>query len=117
MVELTVGMVFRTQTKTKDDVFGDCVWKVEEVGLKSPEKGREEGMDGVRCVLLGGSGPSVRAGYEVMDSVFNINTDIARGVTSIIPQEQAKSLVENYEQVKSSAKGKLSNSALGISMD
>jgi len=117
MVELKVGDVFRTQTKTKDDVFGDCLWQVKEVGLNAPERGREEETDGVLCVLLGGSGPSATAGREITDSQFNINTDISRGVTSILSPEQAKPLVENYERMK--AQGGVEaprNPALGIEM-
>jgi len=118
MVELLVGTVFRTQTKTKDDVFGDCIWKVAEVGLQSPEKGREAETDGVRCVLLGGSGPSARAGYEVIDSVFNINTDIARGVTFVLSPEQAKPLTDHFEQMRAQNDGEVAprNPALGIEM-
>ena len=117
MADLKVGDVFRTQTKTREDVFGDCVWRVTEIGLAAPERGREEEMDGVGCELLGGSGPSARAGYTVVDSQFNINTDISRGVTSILPPDQARPLVENFEKTK--AQGGVEtprNPALGVEM-
>ena len=58
---LEKGTVIRVQTRTKEDVFGDVMWEIVETGLSSPEAGRK-GKDGVKCVMLGGTGPSARKG-------------------------------------------------------
>jgi len=82
------GMLLRCKTKTNNDVFGIVMWEVIEVGLPAPEKGREAQMDGIKVVMLSGSGPAARAGLSLIDSEEHILRDMKAGVTTIIPQAQ-----------------------------
>jgi hypothetical protein len=82
---ITKGMLLRCKTTTKNDSFGTVLWEVVETDLQAPEKGRETVNDGVRVVMLGGSGRSARAGLTVIDSEDHILRDIKAGITTIVP--------------------------------
>jgi len=99
MTMLEVGTLIRVQTKTKEDVFGDCLWELAEVGLtmKNPANPNETVTDGVKCVLLGGSGPKARPGYTVMDTEANIQANIRTGITEIVPEAQKAEIVAFYK--------------------
>lgn len=90
------GMILSCQTRTKDDVFGNVLWEVVETGLPAPEVGREGQNDGVKVVMLGGSGPRARAGMTLIDSEWNIKRDMATGITSIVPAEKRESILSSY---------------------
>jgi len=81
------GQVLKVKTTTRNDVFGTCWWEVAETGLQAPEKERRETeRDGVKCVMLCGTGPSARPGYTVIDSQFRIANDIAAGICQVVPR-------------------------------
>jgi len=90
---LKKGDCIRVQTKTKDDVFGVCYYEILEVGLRAPEKGREDQMDGLKARMLGGSGPAAREGMTIIDSQFKIATEIASGIIEVMDKEQAMRLL------------------------
>lgn len=90
------GTIIRVQTRTKQDVFGDCMYEITKTGLKAPEVGREDKMDGVKCVMLGGTGPSARKGYVVIDSEEAIQRNITEGITVIISAEKSKEIIAHY---------------------
>jgi len=92
---LEKGTIIRVQTRTQEDVFGDCMYEITETGLDSPEKERDE-KDGVKCVMLGGTGPSARKGFVVIDSEERIQRDIASGITEVIPVEKSKEIIAYY---------------------
>jgi len=96
---LAVGMLLKVKTRTKDDVFGEVVWEVVEVGLPAPEPHRRGLKDGIKCVMLGGTGPSARKGYTVVDSEDEIRRNIDQGITQIIPSEKRASVVAFYNDV------------------
>jgi len=95
-------MLLRAQTKTREDVFGDCLYEIDEVGLPAPETDRRKAgeMDGVRCIMLGGSGPAARKGFTVVDSVAHIERDIATGIVEIIPAAKRAGIVAYYDDKK-----------------
>ena len=105
------GMLLRSKTKTVKDVFGEVVWEVAETGLDAHDKDRPGAKDGVKCVMLGGSGPSARAGYIVYDTEWQIERDIAAGITSVVPPEQRDGLVAMY------AKGKAGRGICGSGIE
>lgn len=78
------GALLRCQTKTRGDVFGDVLWEVVETGLPAPEADRKGQTDGIKCVMLGGSGPRARTGLTVIDSEWHVKQDIAMGITNEI---------------------------------
>lgn len=85
---LKKGSLLESKTNTKDDVFGKVLWEVAETGLPAPERERKGQMDGVQCIMVGGTGPSARKGYMVLDSEAKIAQDIAAGITTVIPEEK-----------------------------
>jgi hypothetical protein len=96
---LQAGMLIRVQTKTKEDVFGDCLYKLEAVGItmKNPGNPNQTVTDGIKCVMLGGSGPAARKGYSVMDTETRILSDIQTGITEVVPAEKAAEIVAHYD--------------------
>jgi hypothetical protein len=96
-MKIEKGMLLRVQTKTQEDVFGECMYEVTEVGLPAPEKGREGIKDGVRCTMLGGSGPAARPGFTVQDSEMNINRNIAEGITTVVAEDKREGVLAVYE--------------------
>lgn len=95
---MTKGTLIKVKTKTVDDIFGEVVFEIVETGLPAPEKERAGQMDGVKCVMLGGSGRAARKGYTVTDSEAQIAQDIANGITEVIPFAKKQSLLEYYEK-------------------
>lgn len=98
-MKLKAGMLLRVQTQTRDDVFGDVLWKVSEVDIKmkNPGNPNETVNDGVRCVLLGGSGPAARPGYVVYDTEARIMTDIQKGISEVVPDDKAAAIIAHFE--------------------
>jgi hypothetical protein len=90
---IKVGDCLRVQTKTLEDVFGVCYYEVVETGLQAPEKGRQDQKDGIKAVMLGGSGPSAREGLTIIDSQFKIGGEIAAGIIEVMDKEQALRLL------------------------
>lgn len=96
---LTEGTYIRVQTKTKDDVFGDCVYRVVQTGLPAPERNRRKAgeKDGIKFEMLGGSGPSASPGRVIMDSEYQVLQNVKEGKCEIIPEEQAQELQRHFE--------------------
>jgi len=90
---LKVGDCIRVQTRTLEDVFGVCYYEIVETGLRAPEKGREDQNDGVKAVMLGGSGPSAREGITIIDSQHKIGGEIAAGIIEVMDKERAVRLL------------------------
>jgi len=97
-MKLEIGMLLRVQTKTKEDMFGDCLWQIEEVGLAIQKPGNPEEIvnEGVKCLLLGGSGPSAQSGRTVVDSELKIQSEIRSGISEIVSDAQKAGIVAFY---------------------
>lgn len=104
MSKIEVGTLLRTKTRTLENTFGEVLWEVKRTGLPSPEPERKGQMDGVRCVIVSGTGKSARPGFEVQDSEWQILQDEASGITKIFPASEKQRLV-----------GELSKSVGGVS--
>ena len=107
-MKLEAGMLLRVQTKTKDDVFGNCLWNLEAVGLeiKSAENPSKTVNNGVKCVLLGGSGPAARAGYSVLDTEPRILADIQTGISEIVSEAEKVRIMANFKYKASDGTGR-----------
>lgn len=98
------GTILRCKTTTKNDMFGTVVWEVVEIGLQAPEKDRRDTCrDGVKVILLSGTGPSARPGMTLIDSEWHILEDIKAGVTQIIPPAQKDAVLEKCQRKPTSA--------------
>lgn len=97
-MKIEAGVLLKVQTTTKDDVFGEVLWEVLEVGLNAPEKERAGEKDGVKCVLIGGSGPAARKGFTVIDSEAHIMADVEKKVTELLPASQKAILAAAYPE-------------------
>ena len=111
---ITVGMLFKVKTKTLQDVFGECVYEVVETGLPAREPHRKGMKDWIKCVMLGGSGPSAHAGLVLFDSEADINQWIADGVVQILPSSKKAEIVAYYKAVEDSKRPTASNAGKGI---
>lgn len=102
MTTLKKGTLIRVQTKTKEDVFGECLYEIAETGLAAPEKERREAgeKDGVKCVMLGGSGPAARKGFTIIDSNAKIEHEIASGIIEVVPESNRAEIMAYYEDKK-----------------
>ena len=97
------GTVLRCKTKTFGDTFGVVLWEVVETGLQAPEKGRENQKDGVKVVMLGGSGASARSGMTLTDSEAHIQQDIDAGITTIVPADKRDAMLLSIKKTVKSA--------------
>lgn len=97
---ITVGMLLKVKTKTLQDVFGECVYEVAETGLPAREPHRKGMKDWVKCVMLGGSGPSARKGYVLFDSEADISQWVADGIVQILPSSKKAEIIAYYEAVE-----------------
>lgn len=86
---LNTGDCIKVKTRVKNDTFGTCFYEILETGLPAPEKGRENETDGVKAMMLGGSGPAAREGLTVIDSQWNIGREIIEGIVEVLPSKQA----------------------------
>jgi hypothetical protein len=102
---LKVGDCIRVQTRTLQDVFGVCYYEIVETGLRAPEKGREKEMDGLKAVMLGGSGPSAREGIVIVDSQAKIASEIAMGIIEVTDKERAMRLLRATPKQKQGVPG------------
>lgn len=82
-MNLRAGDCFSIKTKTKDDLFGDCIWKVSQIGM--PNK-----PDVIVCVLVGGTGKSARPGYTVMESKTSLHRQFASGAAKLVDEATAQ---------------------------
>lgn len=96
------GTIIHVRTRTKHDTFGECFYEIVEDGLQAPEKGRENERDGVKAVMLGGTGPSARQGMVVHDSASQIERDIAAGITTIVSSDKKAEIVRRFARDTSS---------------
>ena len=76
---------------------GDVLYEIVDTGLQAPERERKGKTDGVKCVMLGGSGPAARSGYTVTDSEDHIRRDMATGITSVVPESEKAAIISHYE--------------------
>ena len=106
------GMLLRCKTTTKDDVFGIVMWEVVETGLQAPELGRKDQMDGVKVMMLSGSGPSARAGVTIVDSEAHILRDMKAGITTIVPHAQKEVVMTQCQ--KKPSKGMPRHGGTGV---
>jgi len=102
---IETGMILRCKTNTKNDTFGIVMYEVLEVGLQAPEKGREHCQDGVKVVMLGGSGPSAREGLTIIDSEEHIQNDMRAGITTIISADQKDAILAQFKRIPKVATG------------
>jgi len=96
------GTFLKVKTRTKDDVFGEVVFEVVETGNHCRFCGGEDGM---KCVMLGGSGPAARPGYPVHDCDKVVANNIAEGIAQIIPEGQARAFAKAAKKAVSGHSG------------
>ena len=95
------GTLLRVKTKTKvaENPFGDCLYEVDQVDMeiRDPADPKKTRKDGVRCVMLGGSGPSARKGFVVIDTGAKIQQDIKDGTTEVVVAAQREAILAYYK--------------------
>lgn len=97
---IKVGTLLKVKTKTLLDVFGECVYEVVEMGLPAIDPARKGINDVVKCVMLGGSGPSASKGRVLFDSEEEIKQWINDGIVQILPPNKKNDIVNYYEAVE-----------------
>ena len=105
------GMLLKCKTNTKNDMFGTVVWEVQETGLKAPELERADQMDGVKVIMLGGSGASAREGLVCVDSEYHIQRDIKAGITQLFSADQKDVVMAQLARVPKVCAGSNANMA------
>lgn len=111
-MKIQVGILLKVKTKTLQDVFGECVYEVTEVGLPAREPHRKGINDWCKCVMLGGSGPSARKGVTIFDSEADINQWIADNIVQVLPSSKRQEIIDYYEAVEESKR--MPNAGKGI---
>jgi len=132
-MDIKVGTYLRVETISaqtgrpdKETPFGTCIWQITELGLDCPEIWRKKDSsgkelpadkipkDGVKCVMIGGSGPSARAGFTVIDSLPSIAKDIDDGITTIVSEDDASRMEKALRRAVSSVDGNPATGCLEI---
>ena len=111
---LEVGDCLKAETKTTGDTFGTCFYEVLETGLPAPEKGRENETDGIKCVMLGGSGPAARKGLTLIDSQWKISLEIQQGIIEVLSKEVAIKALDEQPKTASSIENDTPRPATGV---
>ena len=93
------GMFLKCKTNTKNDLFGTVFWEVQETGLKAPELERGDQKDGIKVIMLGGSGPSARAGMVCIDSEWHIQRDISAGITQVFTADKREEIISQMTRI------------------
>jgi len=83
---IKAGEYMLIKTTTKDDVFGDVIWRCDAVNVPLPD-GKKTGL---KFTMMGGTGPSARQGLVVVDSEKNIEANLKSGIAKIMPKANAE---------------------------
>ena len=87
------GEYISVETTTINDSFGKVIYRIEETGRVCTECSDK---DGIKAMMLGGSGPSARKGHVVTDCAKKIKREINEKRTEIISSSRAEELEKYY---------------------
>jgi len=90
---LNIGDCIKVRTRTQDDVFGECIYRVTNVGQPCPEC---KGQDAMHFVMLGGTGPAARPGMTIVDCPKKIRNEMTKGITIVLSPAQAEAFEKHY---------------------
>jgi len=121
-IKLRPGMFMLAKTKQTpqgEEIYGRVLYVIKEVGLQRPLRDPVtnepvEEQDGVKVEMLGGTGPSARAGQIIMDWEEQILKNVREGVVEIIQEQQAVELRKRFKTVADIQKGPGSGSGTKI---
>lgn len=82
----------KVETRTLKDVFGTVVYKI------TDEKAKTKDGEKIKCIIMGGTGPSAKAGYPVYDLDSNIQAGVEQGKIKFITEEEACDFVSSCEK-------------------
>ena len=98
-MKLKVGDCIRVKTKVAlkdEEVFGVVIYKLVEIGVHNPHTSDSKVKNGLKFEMLGGSGPSALAGMRIVDDPGNVERDMKKGTTELIPEDQALKIAKGY---------------------
>ena len=99
-----IGKYISVKTKTKDDTFGECIYKITGPVEERLELGAKKFR--IKCEMLGGTGPSARKGLTVWDEVHELENAINAGITHhLISETEAKQLEIQFLKGKTQKPG------------
>jgi hypothetical protein len=97
--ELKIGDYIQVTTRTKDGTYGDCIYFIEGPTEEKEINNRKKEL--TKCVMLGGSGPSAVGGLVIWDNLEEMSVNVDSGVIRIIPENEAKKIVDVYNNKNS----------------
>jgi len=90
------GRYILVKTNTKNNTFGDCVYKITGDIEDVEELGTTNSM--IKCIMVGGTGPAARSGFEVWDKLSDLENAIQEGKThTLLSDDTAKKMIEQYK--------------------
>ena len=98
------GDCFKVETKTRNDVFGTVVYRVEHMGVDCPVSDCDK-QDGMKLMMLGGSGPSAHPGRVIYDCQKAVEVLLASPKAQCVDSALAERMVASYEQKKTGLGG------------
>ena len=90
-----IGRYISVKTKTKDDVFGECLYQITGpiVDRQTPQGVKKF----IKVVMLGGTGPSARPGMVLWDELEGLEKNIQDGIThKLVGDAQAQAMQTHY---------------------
>lgn len=86
------GKYIKVKTNTLDDVFGTVVYKIIDKTIET-----KDGIK-IKCMMIGGTGPSAKKDYPVWDLENNIKEGIKNGIIEVIDEKNAIDFIESLEK-------------------
>lgn len=97
------GQYIKVKTKTLEDVFGECVFKILGTGFPCPHCDNKP-LHGVKFEMIGGTGPSARKGIVIVDCGVQRWKMFEEGKIQLVDKTVAESM-ERKSETKKAAKG------------
>ena len=87
-----VGDCIEVKTRTLEDAFGTCVYKIVGPTVEKEEQGCTKQL--TKCIMLESSRQPNASGMEIWDELSVIDNNIEEGITRILSPEEAERFAE-----------------------
>ena len=97
-MKLEINEYIIVKTKTKLDVFGEVLYRVDETDIPCPDPFKQCKVknDGIKFRMLAGTGLSAHRGLVIRDCAQNVNQNEADGITRKATKEEAEQFEKEH---------------------
>ena len=97
-MKLEIGEYIIVRTKMKLDIFGEVLYRIDEIGIPCPDlfKQCKVKNDGIKCRMLAGTGLAAHRGLVIRDCAQIVNQNEASGITRKATKEEAEQFEKEH---------------------